>query len=124
GVVGCVMTPDGSRVACRSGGVYRLHRIDRTGTPEALPFIEPAETLIRFTADGRSALLLRPPAADGSVDVMRVDLATGARAPVRWVRRIPGSKGVRPSLMTSDGAVYVYGGAIIQSNLFLVKGLR
>jgi hypothetical protein len=58
---------------------------------------------------------------------VRVDLTTGARTPVRTVMPLSesiGNGGVGQLLMTSDGAVYVQGYGVTQSDLFLVKGLR
>jgi hypothetical protein len=63
----------------------------------------------------------------GAVDVIRVDMTTGARTPVRTVLSLPeavGDGGVGQLLMTSDGAVYVQGYGVTQSDLFLVRGLR
>jgi hypothetical protein len=93
-----------------------------------MKFVDATDGIIRFTADGRSVLFRRPPRApDGAVDVLRVDLTTGARTPVRTVQPVPdalSSGGVGALLMTSDGAVYVQGYGVQQSDLFLVKGLR
>jgi len=126
GVAGLLATPDGARVVGRDKGVRKLYPIDGKGEPEMLKFVEAGEGLIRFTADGRAALIRRPAGA-GAVDVLRVDLTTGARTPVRTVLPLTdalGNGGVGQLLMTSDGAVYVQGYGVTQSDLFLVKGLR
>ncbi|HET7221124.1 MAG TPA: protein kinase [Vicinamibacterales bacterium] len=125
GVVGLLPTADGTRVVGRDKDVRRLYPIDGKGEPQPLKFVDASEGIIRFTADGRAVLIRRP--AAGAVDVVRVDLTTGARTPVRTVLPVPesvGNGGVGTLLMTSDGAVYVQGYGVTQSDLFLVKGLR
>jgi len=128
GVTGLLATPDGTRVVARDEGVRKLYPIDGKGEPEVLRFVDGAEGLVRFTADGRAALIRRASAAGGrAVDVVRVDLTTGARTPVRTVLPLPesvSSGGVGQLLMTSDGGVYVQGYGVTQSDLFLVRGLR
>ena len=127
GITGLLTTPDGTRVVARDRGVRKLYPIDGKAEPEMLKFVDATDGVIRFTADGRAALIRRPPGAGGGIDVVRVDLTTGARTPVRTVLPVPesvGNGGVGQLLMTSDGAVYVQGYGVAQSDLFLVKGLR
>jgi hypothetical protein len=127
GVVGGLPTPDGTRVLARDEGVPKLYPIDGKGEPEVLKFVETTDGIIRFTADGRAALVRRRPGEKGAVDILRVDLSTGARTPVRTVQPLAdavSNGGVGQLLMTSDGAVYVQGYGVQQSDLFLVKGLR
>jgi Tol biopolymer transport system component len=127
GTSGLLATPDGTRVIARHGGVRKLFPIDGKGEPEPLKFVDTSEGPIRFTTDGRAILVRRPPAEDGAVDVVSVDLTTGKRTPVRRVMPVPeaiGNGGVGQLLMTSDGAVYVQGYGVTQSDLFLVKGIR
>jgi Tol biopolymer transport system component len=127
GVTGVLPTPDGTRVVARDKGVRKLYSIDGKRPPEIMKFVDATDGLLRFTADGGAALIRRPPDAGGGVDVVRVDLTTGARTPVRRVLPLPesaGSGGVQQLLITSDGAVYVEGYGVTQSDLFVVKGLR
>ena len=127
GIVGLSVTPDGTRLVARERGVRKLYPIDGKGEPQPLKFVDTTDNIVRFTADGSAALIRRPPRADGGVDVVRVDLTTGARTPVRTVMPLSesiGNGGVGQLLMTSDGAVYVQGYGVTQSDLFLVKGLR
>jgi Tol biopolymer transport system component len=129
GVTGLLPTPDGTRVVVRgSDGVRKLFPIDGGSEPEIIKFIDRTDGLMRFTTDEHSALIRRPPTpGTGVVDVLRVDLRTGARTPVRSIaplREALGNGGVGQLLMTADGAVYVQGYGVTQSDLFLVKGLR
>jgi hypothetical protein len=79
--------------------------------------------MVRFTADGRG-LLVRRPIGDGGVQIIRVDLASGARTPVRTIAPMPGTGAIGQLLMTADASAYVYGYGITRSDLFLVKGLK
>lgn len=127
GVTGLLSTPDGTRLLARDKGARKLFPIDGKGEPEVMKFVDANDPVVRFTADGRGLLIRRPPSPDGAVEVVRVDLATGARTPVRTIPLAAasgGAYGVGQILMTSDGAVYVQGYGVTQSDLFLVKGLR
>ncbi len=128
GITGLLTTPDGTRLVVREANTRKLYPIDGQGEPQLMKFVDATDGIIRFTADGRSALVRRPPRApDGAIDVLRVDLTTGARTPVRTVQPVPdalSNGGVGALLMTSDGEVYVQGYGVQQSDLFLVKGLR
>src|SRR6185295_3111550 len=90
GFAGTLVTPDGTKVMARDrDGQRSLFPLDpKSGPPEPLRFIEPADGVIRFTADGRG-LLVRRPAGNGAMQVSRVDLATGTRTPVRIVSPLP-----------------------------------
>jgi Tol biopolymer transport system component len=128
GVVGILPTPDGTRVLARDHGIRKLYRIDGKGAPEPLKFIDnDAEGIIRFTEDDRAALVVGPRRRDGSVDVVRLDFSNGTRTPVRTIRPVPeavGTARVGQVLMTPDGAAYVQGYGVTQSDLFLLKGIH
>jgi eukaryotic-like serine/threonine-protein kinase len=128
GFSGTLVTPDGTKVMGRDrDGQRKLFGLDaKNGSGEPMQFVEPADRVVRFTADGRGLLVLRP-AANGAVNVSRVDLATGVRKPVRTIASLPeaiSQGGVGQLFMTSDGSAYVYGYGVTHSDLFLVKGLR
>jgi Tol biopolymer transport system component/tRNA A-37 threonylcarbamoyl transferase component Bud32 len=128
GVTAAQITPDGTRVLARDvDGERKLFPIDGNGAaPEAIRFLEPADAVIRFTADGRG-LLLRRRIENGAAQVTRLDFATGARTPVRTVVPPPeavSKGGVGQLHMTAGGSSYVYGYGITHSDLFLIKGLK
>ncbi|HYN06248.1 MAG TPA: protein kinase [Vicinamibacterales bacterium] len=128
GISGSLVTPDGTKVMGRDlDGQRKLFPFDpKSGPPEPMRFLEPADGVIRFTADGRGVLVRRP-AGNGAVQVSRVDLATGTRTPVRTISPLPESisqGGVGQLHMTADGSAYVYGYGVTHSDLFLVKGLK
>lgn len=128
GVVGGLLTPDGTRVMVRGAdGIRRLHPIDPPGgEPEVVRHLEAQDGVIRFAADGRS-LFVRRNLADGVVQILRVDLATGARTPVRTITPLPESLslgGIGGLGLSADGTAYVYGYGVTHSDLFLVRGLK
>ncbi|MEO6222627.1 MAG: protein kinase [Vicinamibacterales bacterium] len=125
GVTGLLLTPDGTQILARgTDGRRLLFPIDpKGGDPIAVKFVEPADGIIRFAADGRS-LLVRRPLAGGSVQVLQVDLTTGVRTPVRTISPSVESGGIGQLLMSPDGRGYVYGYGVTHSDLFLVKGLK
>ncbi|HUL74949.1 MAG TPA: protein kinase, partial [Vicinamibacterales bacterium] len=126
GVTGLLMAPGGTKVMARdSDGQRKLFPIDG-GAPEPVRGLEPADGVIRFTADGRG-LLVRRLIADGVAQISRVDLATGSRTPVRQIaplRESLGNGGIGQILLTPDAGAYVYGYGVTLSDLYLVKGLR
>jgi hypothetical protein len=114
-------------VMARDGnGLRKLYPLDGSGAPQSLPPFAPAEGVIGFAADGVLLIRRLPPAA-GTVDVFRLDLATGTRTPVRSITPIPaslGQGGVGHLLVTPDGRSFVYGYGVTVSDLYLVKGLK
>jgi Tol biopolymer transport system component len=128
GFTGSLVTPDGTKVMGRDrAGERQLFPLDpKSGSPEPVRFVEPAEGVVRFTADGRGVLVRRQ-ADTGAVQVTRVDLATGARTAIKTILPLPeavSQGGVGQLLMTADGSAYVYGYGVTHSDLFLVKGLK
>jgi eukaryotic-like serine/threonine-protein kinase len=127
GIVGTLVSPNGKMVMARDGnGLRKLYPLDGSGAPQSLPPFAPAEGVIGFAADGVLLIGRFPPAA-GTVDVFRLDLATGTRTPVRSITPIPaslGQGGVGHLLVTPDGRSFVYGYGVTVSDLYLVKGLK
>jgi Tol biopolymer transport system component len=128
GVSGGTLTHDGRRVIARGqDGIRRIYTIDPPGgQPEDIKFLETPDGVIRFSEDGRS-LFVRRLQPGGAVQVLRLDLATGARTPVRTITPLPESVsagGVGTIGLSLDGSAYVYGYGVTHSDLFLVKGLK
>jgi hypothetical protein len=126
GVAGLLISPDGTKIAARDvDGQRKFFPIDG-GAPEPVRGLDPADGVIRFTADGRG-FFVRRLIADGVIQVSRVDPATGARTPVRQIaplRESVGMGGIGQLLMTPDASAYVYGYGVTLSDLYLVKGLK
>jgi len=129
GATGIHVTPDGTQILVRApDGSGSLSSLAGTGAAVPARGLEPADAIIRFTADGRGLLLRRRKVPnDGSALVFRLDLATGARTLVRTIAPLPESVangGVGQIRMSADGSAYVYGYGVTHSDLFLVKGLK
>jgi Tol biopolymer transport system component len=125
GVTGLLVSPDGTKILAREGGQRKFFPIDG-GAPQPVPFAEPADGVLRFTADGRG-FLVRRPAPDGAAQILRLDLTTGARTPLRVIsplRESVGMGGIGQLLLTADASAYVYGYGVTQSDLYLVKGIK
>jgi dipeptidyl aminopeptidase/acylaminoacyl peptidase len=127
GVTGILPTPDGTRVMARDKGIRMLYPLDGKGQPAPLKFIDnQREGVVAFVSNDAVLVAIRQPNTE-SVDIVRLDLTTGARTPVRTILPVPESVGtvrVGAILMTPDGATYVQGYGVTQSDLYLVRGLR
>src|SRR6185503_3392087 len=130
GTTGVLVTPDGTQLVVRAtdGSRSLMPFPPSTGAAVPLKGLEPPDNIIRFTPDGRSLLLRRRKVPnDGSQQIFRLDLASGARTLVRLIAPLPESVangGVGQVLMTADASAYVYGYGVTHSDLFLVKGLK
>jgi hypothetical protein len=111
----------------RDKGIRMLYPLDGKGQPAPLKFIDnQREGVVAFVSNDAVLVAIRQPNTE-SVDIVRLDLTTGARTPVRTILPVPESVGtvrVGAILMTPDGATYVQGYGVTQSDLYLVRGLR
>jgi hypothetical protein len=117
------ISPDGRFAACRV--VQKIQIFSLTGNEvRLLPGQEPGEVPIAWTTDGKAVYVFRPGGA--SVDVVRVDAATGSRD--SWKRLSPpdaaGVEGVSRVLLASDAKGYAYGYGRRSSDLYVVEGLK
>jgi hypothetical protein len=108
-----LVSPDGTEIAGSTlEGLHLIYRADGTGRARAIPGVESADTLVQWSADGKSILVRGPEAQP--LTVYRIDLATGVRE--RWKDLAPldlagfveysaGPKGVR---VTPDFRYYAY----------------
>jgi len=127
GISGMLPTPDGTRAMARFKGIRMLYSIDGNAPPDPVKFVDNAtEAVLAFASD--TAVLIRSvlPRPGGAVDVVRLDLSTGARTPVRTIQPVPeaDSHQIGQLLITADGAAYVQGYGVSQSDLYLVRGLK
>jgi len=126
GVQFVAVSPDGTRViAADMDGEQRLFPI-AGGPPQTIKGLEKTDTPVAFTADGRG-LFLRSTLSDSSVQVSRIDLASGARTPVRQIAPPPeslGSGGIGLLRITPDGRGYAFGYEVTMADLYIVKGLK
>ncbi len=121
---GSGVSPDGKLVGAIAPDRRILLYPTDGGEPKSVPGIEPEETFIRWTADGRAIYVSdyrRTP-----VTVYRLDLATGRREPLRsFAPSDPaGVLNLGPVLLSADGRSYVYSYRRILDDLFVVVGAR
>jgi len=128
GYLGALLSPDGKRIAAvdRYGELY-LCPVEG-GEARAIEGYEEHDSLLQWSADGRS-LLLRG-AGDLLLKIYKLDLTSGRRE--FWKDLTPsdptGLIGIGSSVgevrMTPDGRYYVYTSWTMQSELYLVEGLK
>ena len=121
GVTGLRVSPDGMLLIAHRQ-IYPI----AGGDPRSIAGLDPKDGIVRWTADGRG-LYLRHLLDSGNVQILRLDLATGARTPVRQITPLPefaGMGGVGTLLLTPDASVYVYGYGVQTTDLYLAKNLE
>jgi hypothetical protein len=118
-------TPDGQFVPSTDGeGRVRLYPIDGRGEPRTLQGLEPGDSPLRWSRDGRFVFVRRrggPP-----IRIERVDLATGRSEPWREIAPADrsGLVGVSAVSFSEDGKAYAYTYHRLLSELYLADGLR
>jgi Tol biopolymer transport system component len=96
------------------------------GSPRALPNLGLADVPVGWAADGRSLFVSRPGFTEGAVQIVRVDVASGAIEPWKEVvpRDVAGLLGRPRCQITPDGRTIVYSTDRFLTDLYLVEGLR
>jgi Tol biopolymer transport system component len=117
GVIG-PPSPDGKLVAATDLKLYPLDG----GAPRPIPGAEPGDIVERWGIEP-GTLFVRRKLDSGDLEVFRLD-ATGRRALVHHITRVPGSVIGRWFTITPDGSAYVTTYSVGQSDLFRVTGLR
>ena len=122
GVDGYIPTADGKSVFGFSDSVA-LYPVDGQGAPRPVPGIHSNESVLSVSNDGRSVLV--GILGSYSVDVTRVDLATGRRALFKKIAPPdPAGMVLEDVAFTPDGKSYVYSCFNALSQLYVVEGLR
>ncbi|HKV93526.1 MAG TPA: protein kinase [Candidatus Angelobacter sp.] len=122
GVSGFVPTADGKFVFGVSDSVA-LYSVDGQGAPRPVPGIHPDESILSVSHDGRSVLV--GVLGSYSLDVMRVDLATGRRELFKKIGPSdPAGVVLEDAAFTPDGKSYAYSCFNALSQLYVVEGLR
>jgi dipeptidyl aminopeptidase/acylaminoacyl peptidase len=116
------ISPDGATVVILKDGKYSLRAVDG-GAARPLAGIEPGESPLRWTADGR-ALLLRGKNAD-RVTLVRLDVSSGRRETLHELKPpVAGAAFLGGLTVSADGRFYAASYQRDLSTLFLMKGLR
>ena len=117
------ISPDQKFVAVVAGGNLSLFPI-AGGEPKTIAKIEPGESVIRWSTDGRY-LFLSKLEAPAFLKVSRLDVATGRKETWKEVKT-PDPVGVRIAnvVMTPDGEAFAYSFQRDITTLFLIGGLH
>jgi dipeptidyl aminopeptidase/acylaminoacyl peptidase len=120
------VTHDGRHFLGSDQGRWFLYAADG-GEPRPLPHLEPEDTPLQWSADGRAVFVRRGGRNDAPpIAIERIDVATGKRTP--WQTLVPrdpvGIIRVHPVLLQPDGSAYCYTYQRLRSDIYLVDGLR
>ncbi len=126
GIAAALVAPDGKHIAAY-GPDGRLFVLAPDGSGAApLSATQSGDRLVQWSQDGR-ALYVRG-AADDTIDIDRVDLATGRRTP--WKRIVPRDRvgligvDVQAVCMTRDGKSYAYTYWKALNDLYFSRAMR
>ncbi len=123
GMTATRVSPDQKYATVAADGKLALFPI-AGGAPKPVTDLEPGESVIRWSGDGRF-LFLRKSEEPSSLKINRVDVATGRRE--LWKElKTPDPVGVqiREVVMTPDGKSYAYSYQRDISTLYLAQGLK
>jgi len=124
GTSGGVPSPDGTSVVAQADdGTFSIYPLD--GRPaRRLETLTPDETVVDWTPDGRSLVVLTPARIPAPLD--RLDLASGRRS--RLMDFAPADRAgvvfVINASVSDDGRAYAYSLVRLQNRLALVRGAR
>jgi Tol biopolymer transport system component len=124
GIAGWTLSPDGRFVAALSPDQELYVCSTAGGSAKRVAVLQPLEVPVQWSPDARS-IFVASGRAPRSIQVYRVDIASGRRTP--WRRfSMADSVGVTLSglTMTPDGASYVISYSRKQEDLYLVEGLK
>lgn len=119
-----LVSPDGKWFTGR-GGLPTLVEMEGRHS-RSLPNLGDTDDAIGWTADGRGLFISRPGSTAGVVQIVRVDLASGAITPWKEItpRDVAGLQSRPRCLVTPDGRPIVYCTTRYLMDLYLVEGLR
>ncbi|HYL37363.1 MAG TPA: protein kinase [Bryobacteraceae bacterium] len=123
GVAALAVSPDQKYATIAAGGKLSLLPL-AGGEPRQIATIDPDESVIRWSGDGRF-LFLKKLEKPSVLKISRLDVATGRQGPWKELKP-PDPVGVRIAdvALTPDGASYAYSFQRDIVTLFLVGGLK
>jgi serine/threonine protein kinase len=123
GVGASHVSPDQKYMTVVAGAKLSLFPI-RGGELKPVENLEPGESVLRWSDDGRF-LFLRKSDGPASLQIVRLNVVTGRREPWKELQA-PDSVGVQivQAVMTPDGKSYAYSYQRDTSTLYLAEGLR
>jgi len=123
GTIASHVSPDQKYVTFVAAGKLNLLPI-QSGDPKPIANLEPGESVIRWSGDGRF-LFLRKLDGSASLQIDRLDVGTGRKQ--LWKElKTPDAVGVQigQAVMTPDGDSYAYSFQRDISTLYLAQGLK
>ncbi len=124
GTLECFVSPDARRIVTRkSGGDLLIYPVEG-GEPRVVAGAARNDTVIRWSADGRSVLVLPSGEVPGRIE--RLDVATGKRELVRAIgpSDLTAVTGIFPIVVGDDEKTHAYTCRRMISHLFLIEGAR
>jgi Tol biopolymer transport system component len=123
GVAAGAVSPDQKWATIAAGGKLSLLPL-AGGPPKVIAKVDPDESVIRWSADGRF-LFLKKLEKPSVLNISRLDVATGRTEPWKVLRTAdPVGVRIMDVALTPDGASYAYSFQRDIVTLFLVGGLR
>ncbi len=117
------ISPDGKYVTRAAAGKLYLFPV-MGGEPKVVPGLEPGESVIRWSGDGRF-LFLRQSEEPFALKIKRLDVTTGRKEIWRELKAAdPVGVEAGEIVMTPDGSAYAYSFQRDISTLYLAKGLK
>lgn len=121
GVRASRVSPDGKSVIIVDSGRLCLRAVE-AGPLRPLYNMEPGESVLRWSGDGRYLFLMRP--VDGKLSLFRVEVSTGKKEPWRELKAPePGAVFFGPVALSADGRSYAFSFQRDLAALYLATGL-
>jgi hypothetical protein len=119
-----LVSPDGKLVlGPKAQGGWVVYSVDGAAPREALG-IEADEFPISWRSDNQSAFVRPNRESTASIPVTVVDIVTGKRSTWKEIRPAQPVVEIHGLYITPDGAGYAYNFVLIQSDLYVAKGLQ
>jgi hypothetical protein len=118
-----LVSPDGKQVlAPKAEGGWVVYSTQ--GQPREALGIESDEFPVNWRSDNRSAFVRPNRESTGTIPVTVVDLVTGKRSPWKEIRPSQPVVEIHDLYITPDGRAYAYNFVLVQSDLYVAKGLQ
>ena len=123
GVKASRVSPDQKSVVISAAGKFLLQPLSG-GAPRAIAEVQPGDTVIRWSADGKF-LYYKRAEGDAAATIYRLEIASGRSELARQLRPAdPAGVTMRSVSITPDGSSYGYSFQRDLTNLYLGEGLK
>jgi serine/threonine protein kinase len=119
-----LVSPDGKQVlGPKAQGGWVVYSVDGAAAREALG-IEADEFPISWRSDNRSAFVRQNRESTANIPVTSVDIVTGKRSAWKEIHPAQPVVEIHDLYITPDGSGYAYSFVLIQSDLYVARGLQ